>query len=244
MNLKDINLKELPWTKILLVGQFLIILLLWRGCGSTDNTKLSTDLIMEAYKGQSKIFSKSFNKQGQELSTQKQLVLQRDKKLEEELLKNSNLQQLNTQIKVASEIKIKNILATYSNPKYDTLYKDGDTILVNICTFGTKFDKKDKWYSIYGSIEKEGVKFDSISFMDSLTINIGRSRQPGIRGFFKKKDDVVEVIRANPYGKTIGMNNIHLEDKIPWYDKGVVKFTAGILAGFAIDKGVGYFIRR
>lgn len=239
LSFKKIDLQKLPYKKILLVGQFLVIIFCVRSCHLKDLTINNDGLKIQMYQNQVQTFEKEVNKLGEKLTTQDQLIISKNKALEKELLKNSNLKSLNEQIKFQAETKIKNIIAEYSGnggieviTLRDTIIKDGDTSIVEGIRVGTKF-KADtsKWYSVSGSIEKEGIKFDSLSFKSDFTLNIGEKRVKGIKGWlFGKTEPKIELINPNPYIEINVMKNIKLENK-KWWNNGWVKFGAGFLLG-------------
>jgi hypothetical protein len=151
------------------------------------------------------------------------------------------LTSLNEQVKFEASTKIKNIMATYSGSSGTVVITIHDTIRLpgrdSITTtegirVGTKF-KADtsQWYKIAGSIQKEGVKFDSVSFKSAFTLNIGEKRVKGYKGWLLgKKEAKVELINPNPYTKVDVMKNIKLEDR-KWWNNGWVKFGAGVFLG-------------
>jgi hypothetical protein len=172
------------------------------------------------------------------------MIVQKTKELEKELLKNSTLKTLNEQVKFEASTKIKNIIAKYEakvgQPAgseviavHDTI-NGKDTIVEGIKT-GTKFKiDTSQWYSIVGSIEKEGVKFDSVKFKSAFTLNFGEQRVKGYKGWLLgKKEPKIELINPNPYTTVDVMKNIKLEDK-KWWDNGWLKFGAGVLVGGTI----------
>jgi hypothetical protein len=147
---------------------------------------------------------------------------------------------LNEQVKFEASTKIKNLIAQYTS-RGDEIITIRDTIRINgkdsIRTIegvkvGTAF-KADtsKWYKVYGSIQNNGVKFDSLSFKSAFTLNIGEKRVKGYKGWlFGKKEAKVELINPNPYTTVDVMKNIKLEDR-KWWDNGWVKFGAGVFLG-------------
>jgi hypothetical protein len=231
----------MPIKKVVIIGQFAVILFMVRSCHLQDLTIDSNGLKIKMYEGQVNQFTKTVNEYGHQLATQDQMIMDRDKDLEKELLRNSQLKSLNEQIKVDSETKIKNIIAGYSGntPEekvtfiHDTIIKNGDTTFVTGVPIGTKFNVQDtgKWYSIAGSLQKEGVKFDSVKFKNEMEVNIGLEREKGYKGWLLGKTlPKVEVVTKNPYTDVTGMKNIKFEDK-KWWQNGWLKFGAGVLLG-------------
>jgi hypothetical protein len=242
INFKEIDLQKLPLKKIVIVGQFLVIIFCVRSCHLKDLTVNKNGLEIKMYEGRANEFETKANKLGEKVYTQDQMILEKTRALEKQLLKNSTLASLNEQVKFEASTKIKNILAAYTGSNgtqvitvRDTIRlangKDSVTVTEGI-KVGTAF-KSDtsKWYKIAGSIQKNGVKFDSVSFKSDFILNIGEKRVKGIKGWlFGKKESKVELINPNPYTTVDVMKNIKLEDR-KWWDNGWVKFGAGVLAG-------------
>lgn len=253
LKFKEIDLQKLPIKKVVIIGQFLVIIFFVRSCHLKDLTINSNGVQLQMYEGKANEFEKKANKLGQEVALQNQMVVQKTKAVEKELLKNSLLTKLNEQVKFEASTKIKNLLAKYTGTDWgdgdtgdgegggtivvtihDTIQVDGKDSIRTIegIRVGTKF-KADtsQWYKIAGTIQKDGIKFDSLSFKSDFTLNIGEKRVKGYKGWlFGKKEAKVELINPNPYTKVDVMKNIKLEDR-KWWDNGWVKFGAGVLAG-------------
>lgn len=253
IKIKEIDLQKMPIKKILIIGQFLVIIFFMRSCHLKDLTINSNGVQLKMYEGKANEFATTVNKLGEKVSLQDQVILEKTKAIQKELLKNSTLATLNEQVKFEASTKIKNILAKYYGSGtgdggdgdggtggtevvtvHDTIIKDGDTTIKDIAAIkiGTKF-KADtsQWYKIAGTIQKDGIKFDSLSFKSAFTLNIGEKRVKGYKGWlFGKKEPKVELINPNPYTKVDVMKNIKLEDK-KWWENGWIKFSAGALLG-------------
>lgn len=228
------------YSKILLIAfQFILIcFLVFKNCD--QKVSLAENLkTIEEYKNNQQEFEKTVNKQNQQLATQQQHLISKDKDIERELLKNSNLKKLNEQIKIQTETKIKNITAQYEsdlkyclNSRVDTFIVNGDTTIrtktdtVGVA-FGSSIKYEDSWLKLKGKIQKEGVKFDSISVKNSYTITIGKG---GLKKGFKT---YVELKNDNPYTNTISLGNVKVVEEKKWYQNGWLKFGAGLLIGSA-----------
>lgn len=234
----EIDIQKIPIKKIVIIGQFLMIIFFVRNCHLKDLTINSNGVQLKMYEGKANEFEVTKNKLGEKVALQDQMIVQKTKDLEKELLKNSTLSKLNEQVKFEASTKIKNIIAQYTGfgteviTVHDTIINGNDTSIVEGIKIGTKF-KADtsKWYSLTGSIERDGVKFDSVSFKTDFTLNIGEKKLKGYKGWLLgKKEPKVELINPNPYTQIDVMKNIKLESK-KWYQNGWVKFGAGVLVG-------------
>lgn len=234
-------LQKLSLKKVIIIGQFVVIIFCVRSCHLKDLTINSNGVQIQMYQGKANEFEKKANKLGQEVSLQNQMVIQKTRDLEKELLKNSLLTKLNEQVKFEATTKINKIMAEYVGNNgtevitvHDTIRLPGRDSITTIegIRVGTKF-KADtsQWYKVAGSVEKKGVRLDSVSFKSAFTLNIGEKRVKGYKGWLLgKKEAKVELINPNPYTKVDVMKNIKLEDK-KWWDNGWVKFGAGVLVG-------------
>ena len=243
-------ISKLPVSKLIIaalaIGWFISI----KSCQTKDSEIITADMKLDVYKAMTTKFVKTLNKKGQEVSTQKALVLARDKKLEKTLLENSNLQKLNVQIRIASNAAIADIIAHYAGVDSSTfghittINSTGDTVRKECVAIGTKFNKLDVWYSIAGSLQKIGVSFDSITFKDTTTINLGSEKQPGLFGFLKEREDLVEVVHSSPYVSTTGMQNITFRDPPKWYNRRITLFGGGVAVGVSLVLGSAYLLYK
>ncbi len=241
---EKIDLQKLPVKKILIIGQFLVIIFCVRSCHLKDLTINNNGLQIQMYKGNENKFANTINKFGQKVSIQNQMIADNSKAFQKELLKNSTLTTINEQVKFEASTKIKNIIAAYSNIPgsaigsevitiHDTAH--GKDVVIEGIKTGTKFSADtSKWYSIYGSIEKEGIKIDSMGFSSDFTMNIGVKKVKGYKGWLLgNKEPEVELINPNPYTKIDVMKNVKLVDE-KWWNNGWIKFGLGVGVGGAI----------
>lgn len=232
---KQIDLQKLPYSKILIVALTIISILAIKSCQLKNLEVTSSGVKIEMYKAQATLFKTEKNKLGEIITTQLAVITNKDKAVQDLISKNSTLQHVNTQLKFSSQAVVHDVLADYVQVKYKT-----DTVYVNSVPIGVQFSKKDRWYSISGSIQGSGVLFDSISFKDSITYNLGTKRKAGICGYFKPYDPTVEVISSNPYVSVKSLQNMTFVGVPKWYENRGVWFLAGM-----VSAGVGvYYIRR
>lgn len=245
INFKEIDLQKMPIKKIVIIGQFLVIIFFVRSCHLKDLTINSNGVQLKMYEGKANEFETKANKLGEKVSLQDQAILQKTRDLEKALLKNSTLTKLNEQVKFEAQTMIRRIEAQYSGSSGTEVVTVHDTIRLpsgkdSVTTteavkVGTKFRADtSQWYKIAGSIGNKGIKFDTISFKSAFTLNIGEKRVKGYKGWLLgKKEPKVELINPNPYTTVDVMKNIKLEDR-KWWDNGWIKFGAGVLVGGTI----------
>jgi hypothetical protein len=95
-----------------------------------------------------------------------------------------------------------------------------------------KFRKSDDWYSIKGTIETHGVKFDSLSFKNDFTIATGKEHYDSwLKNLLKKNNTVIQIQDKNPYSTTLTLQQIVVKEKRRY-------FTIVAGAGYGINGGV------
>ena len=189
---KKVDLQKLPLKKIAIIGQFIIIVFCVRSCHLKELAINKNGLDIKMYEGKVNEFTTTVNKLGEKVSLQDQVITQKNKDIEKELLKNSTLVAINEQTKFEASSKIKDVLAKYYNNNapgdtgdggknvvtiHDTVFKNGVVVSANTTKavkVGTKF-KADtsQWYKVYGKIGEAGVLLDCISFKSAFTLNVG-----------------------------------------------------------------------
>lgn len=203
-----------------------------------SEVKIGSNYIkLDQYEKEKMSFTRTINKQGEEITKQKEVLIDKDKIIEDKILENSQLAELNSQIKIQTKANKSNFTASYELPegKEENIFYH-DTI-VKYIKVGTKFSHNEKWFSIAGNIGKKGIEFDSIEFRNRLQLTLGYEKRKGIKSIFKEKPLVIEGINSNPYMTTTGMQNISFKKpKKKWYETRAFAFGVGVIAGAIINK--------
>lgn len=165
----------------------------------------------------------TINDLNQTVDIQSQNIFETDDKIEAMLRINSTLSRVNSQLKVTTLASSDTLTARYVYPAIEKVH---DTSFVAV---DTKFRFKNKWLNLYGVIGKQGVIIDTLSVVNTITINIGEKRH-----LFSKNEQDIEVVNDNPYFKTISMKNIILTDKGKWYNSRLLYFGTGIIGGIIL----------
>ena len=133
-------------------------------------------------------------------------------------------------MKVKTVTQLDSIFIPYTKDsivmKYDTIYMDTTPHLGSI-TVPRKFSLLDDYYSIGGTVNKDGVTVDSLKLFNTTNVNIGLKSQ----GFFKRPKPIVMVDYDNPYVSTIGLSNIIIKDEKKFYDRKFFWFGLGLVSG-------------
>ncbi len=226
---EKIDIQKLPVQKLLIVVLTIISIISIRGCRLKDLALNSKGVELQFYQNKTQAVTQEKNKLGEQVTSQSLMMIDKDKALEKQLLANSNLTEINNHYKVKLSTAITNVTAAYTSSSGDAASADSsfNPIMTveeaktklpdstEIAVVGTHFIKEDKWYMIKGSIQRNGIKFDSLSFVNEPTINIGYKRKSGIKGYFQKKEKTIEIINPNPYTTTTAMSNINFNPPKP-----------------------------
>lgn len=102
------------------------------------------------------------------------------------------------------------------------------------------FDKREKWFSISGAINRLGtLQIDSLVTYNNFTHTIGDTLSNRfLGGLFAKRGKVVRLQFENPDVEVTGMRNIYVKPEPKWYELGVVKFGAGVIFGTLLGAAV------
>lgn len=155
------------------------------------------------------------DKSGDTISQQKQLILTPKQADKLDLIKDTDLKDISSQIQIKTVTKIDSIFIPYK--VYDTIYKS--------------FDLKNEFYSLGGKVDKNGVILDSFNIFNKTSVTVGMKS----KGIFKKPEPIVTIKHNNPYIKTKGLSNIIIKDEQKWYDRKLFWFGTGIISGVTIS---------
>lgn len=118
-------------------------------------------------------------------------------------------------------------LATDSTINLDTVNK----YFVRVPKVFRHSDKQ--WFSLSGSVDKKGILFDTIQFINKFDVTIGYKKG---KRFYNKSEPVVELKSYNPYTSVPYVNNIVVQqNKAPWYYSRVAMLFYGFGAGYGIS---------
>lgn len=126
-------------------------------------------------------------------------------------------------------LKIKNVT---SHTKIVTVYKL-DTITQTFtdtlpcADFIKPFDIDSVHYRLSGEITKRSISFNSVLIPNTQSITVGTKRN----GLFKKNEYIVALKNSNPYVSVTGIQSYNFKPDLKWYERGLVKFGAGVVVG-------------
>jgi hypothetical protein len=177
------------------------------------------------------------------LATQTQTILTQGEAMKLGLLRmDGEIKQFKSQIRYLQELTINDVPVQYIPDDYaDTTewiakFKKGDTskaicdsLIANSIIVPKRFGVSDKWYSINGKVNKDGLLIDSLKLTNESSVSVGYKKS----GFLNlKREAIVEIKNTNPYLNVSKMNNVVLKDKkgifqSKWFWSGL-----GVIGGF------------
>ena len=216
-----------------------IILLVFKTCQmNQEHERLLTQIT--AYRVGEKAFKTKLLDDSSTLAQQTQTILTQDEAIRTGILKlEGDIKKVQSQVRQKQEISIEDIAVPFVPNGYaDTTgwakrIKEGDrsdstidSLLANSVIVPSKFSKEDKWFSIDGEVQKDGIKVDSLKIQNESSVTIGYKKS-GFLGL--KSEPLVEIKNTNPYLSVTKMNNVVIKpnknifkSKLFWTGIGVV----------------------
>lgn len=95
----------------------------------------------------------------------------------------------------------------------------------------TRFQLKEKYFSIDGYVKKSGLDLDSLSLPNKTTITIAKKKS----GFLNlRSDPVVRIKNDNPYVNVVGLDNVVIKNKKHFYQSTLFHILLGMAGGYYI----------
>ena len=166
---------------------------------------------------------KTIDDKGREIASIQVVVLDKDKKIQEQLKEIKKLKSLDVKVIVDT----KTIYDTMTIALHDTtIVTKTDTIKYQ------KFNFNDDWLVLQGRVDNSKLFLDTLQVNNKYKIEIGEEKV----GLFKKEKKVY-VINENPHTSTNDLQSFVLNDKKKWYQKDVWKIVgASLLTYFVVTQ--------
>ena len=166
---------------------------------------------------------KTIDDKGREIANIQVVVLDKDKKIQEQLKEINKLKSLDVKVIVDT----KTIYDTMTIALHDTtIVTKTDTIRYQ------KFNFNDEWLILEGRVDNSKLFLDTLQVNNKYKIEIGEEKV----GLFKKEKKVY-VINENPHTSTNDLQAFVLNDKKKWYQKDVWKIVgASLLTYFVVTQ--------
>ena len=215
-------MKNLANKVIILALLVVVCLLFLRSCQlEKDYNRVSSALTVADLKNQK--FETELNEKGEQLATQKQLILSQEEALENNLLQIEEL-------KKYKRIKSKTEIVTKT--EIDTVYVAYEPINENDSTYvpipdgffrNFSYTEKDDWYKFSGSVSEKGLTMNNMEIKNKYSLLIADKKL----GLFSKPEPQVILTNSNPYTNTVSMNNVQIKFEKPFYKKEWFWFVLG-----------------
>lgn len=224
------------YSKWLLLAALAIIFFLWqRGeqlKASRDRWKADADI-------KSQQIDVLHNQYGQQIAQQKTAITS----------SSAQIKELSAQVFGLSrrmEKKIKEVQAFVQVQQRfilrDTIYANytdssrvpGDSLVMakDVIIPPRSFFVEDSLYSISGQVLLKTVQFDSISIPNKMALRIAEQKQ----GWFKPREQVVQVINSNKYIQVEGMQSITLKPAVSAWNKWIKPVIVAAIMFFITTK--------
>ena len=173
------------------------------------------------------LFIEKLNEKGEKIAEQDQIILTQKDAIAHNLLEISNLKKIKSQVKIQTITKIDSVYIPVIDTVDRIVY---DTTGLALLKLPTKFGLESEWYSIFSTINKNGMLLDSLSLYNRQIITIGMKSN----GIFKSPTPSVVVKNENPYVNINSMNNVVIKNDTRFYDKKGFWFGVGVGTGVLI----------
>jgi hypothetical protein len=173
------------------------------------------------------IFIEKLNDKGERIAEQDQVILSQKDAIAYNLLEIDNLKKIKSQVKITTITKIDSIYI----PVLDTIERIVyDTTGMALLKLPTKFGLESEWYSIFSTINKNGMLLDSLSLYNRQIITLGMKSN----GFLKAPTPSVVVKNENPYVSINSLNNVVIKNDTRFYDKKGFWYGFGVVTGVLV----------
>jgi len=219
----------------------IIIMLLWKGC---ELNKDYNNLLNNSSDLENKFTQKKL-KDSSTIATQNQLILSQNEAIKLGALKiNGDIKIVQSQVSQKQEIKIDSVLVPFVPNNYvDTSVwlasiKNGDSsrylidsLINNSIIVPQPYHMEEKWFKMYGKVQKKGLLIDSFSLINESIVTLGYKKS----GFLNlKRQAVVEVNNTNPYLKVTKLKNVVIKEKKSILQSKLFWFGVGIFGGVVL----------
>ena len=179
------------------------------------------------FKDGEQVFVEKLNERGERIAEQDQIILTQEDAIAHNLLEIETLKKINSQVQVQTITKIDSVFIPIIDTIERVIY---DTTGLALLKLPTKFGLNNEWYSLYSTINTEGMLIDSLSLYNRQTITFGLKSN----GFLKKPTPSLVIKNENPYVNVNSMSNVVIKNDIRFYDKKGFWFGIGIGTGILI----------
>lgn len=210
----------------LLICIFLLTFFVWQTFSANTKLKEYKNQVIKLKDGE-QLFIQKLNEKGEKIAEQDQIILTQKDAIAHNLLEINNLKKIKSQVKIKTITKIDSVYIPVIDTVERIVY---DTTGLALLKLPTKFGLESEWYSIFSTINKNGMLLDSLSMYNRQVITIGMKSN----GIFKSPTPSVVVKNENPYVNVNSLNNVVIKNDTRFYDKKGFWFGVGVGTGVLI----------
>ena len=229
---------------IIIILTVIIVLLFFKGCELKKDYDNLLDNSTNYTTFENKFEKKTLN-DSSTMATQNQMLLSQIEALKLGVLKlNGEIKIVKSQVSEKQEIKIDSFFVPFIPTHYaDTSLwmariKKGDSsrylidsLINNSVIVPQPFKMEEKWFKMYGKVQKKGLLLDSFLLTNESTITLGYKKS----GFLNlKKEAVVEVNNTNPYVDVRKLKNVVIKEKKSILQSKLFWFGVGLVGGVVL----------
>ena len=204
----------------------LMVLLVWQVFSANERMSDYKNQILK-FKDGEQVFVEKLNEKGDKIAEQEQVILTQRDAIAHNLLEIGELKKIKSQVTVRTITKIDSVFV----PIIDTVERVVfDTTGMALLKLPTKFGLKDERYSLFSTVNSDGMWIDSLSLYNRQTITLGMKSN----GFFKAPTPTVLVKNENPYVNVNSLRNVVIKNDMRFYDKKGFWYGLGVGTGILI----------
>lgn len=221
-----------------IIFALILLALIWKSCeDARDRERLVSQL--SEYQLKEKAFEVKRKGDSSTIATQSQTLMSQKEALKLGLLELENdMKAIQSQMKQSSVTTIVEKQVPFIPDGYaDTsgLVRDekGDVVRRDSIAVPSRFKLNEKWFNIDGYVQRDGLKIDSLTIPNKTIATIGYKKA----GFLNlSKDPVVTFKNDNPYVNVVGMDNVVIKNKRPFWKNPLFTIGIGVVLGHYIIK--------
>ena len=144
----------------------ILLLLVWQLFSANSEIRDYKNQVVK-FKDGEQVFIEKLSKNGDKIAEQEQVILTQKDAIAHNLLEIEELKKIKSQVTVKTITKIDSVFV----PIIDTVERVVfDTTGIALLKLPTKFGLEDEWYSLFSTVNKDGMWIDSLSLYNRQTI--------------------------------------------------------------------------
>jgi len=218
--------------RLWLIGILVLGLFIWQSFSANMKLREYKSQIIK-FKDGEQVFVEKLSKNGDKIAEQEQIILSQEDAISHNLLTIENLKKVKSEVKIRTITQIDSVYVPIIDTVERLVY---DTTGLALLKLPTKFGLENEWYSLYSTINTDGMLIDSLSLFNRQVITIGLESN----GILKAPTPKVIVTNENPYVSVNSLSNVIIKNDLKWYEKkavwGGIGFVGGLTTFILITK--------